>query len=518
MAKRKRSTPSTAAVASAAALSNPTTVVAGNSIVPPTPPALQHASESPHPPLNFQVITGSYDKVLHGFIVTIPSSSPTSSTPSTSLVPKENDAISLPATFTDSFLFTAHTAPIRTLTISPPSANVLQKRILATSSADEHINLYTLSSTLPPINFQKLKKAASTLTASNPKNKNLGVLSHHLNTPTAIIFTPNRSKIITAGLDAQIHILRTRDWAPLSMLKCPKPKPKPINYATDYGDGYGPRIDTFNSEATYGGGAGGVNDIALHPSQKILLSVGKSTRQVRMWNLMTGRKAGVLALSREVVPPIFGSEGTKVVWSKTGEEYAIAFERGVVAFGMDSKPKSRIRTAPISKVHQIRYINLPTTITQNKKDTEEEEVLTISTEDGRVLFYSTTDAESLDSPNLIGFLGGRSIGMPGRVKDFITIAVRNNFYLITGGTDGVVRIWDLGKDSEKDIQEMKKVRIDGGEGKQIGCLVGIYETERRITCLGVMEMGGEGIEEEEDVEMSDSSSSSSGGEDDDDDE
>ncbi|CAZ83961.1 unnamed protein product [Tuber melanosporum] len=518
MAKRKRPTPSTAAVASTAALSNPTTVVAGNSIVPPTPPALQHASEPPHPPLNFQVITGSYDKVLHGFIVTIPSSSPTSSTPSTSLVPKENDAISLPATFTDSFLFTAHTAPIRTLTISPPSANILQKRILATSSADEHINLYTLSSTLPPINFQKLKKAASTLTASNPKNKNLGVLSHHLNTPTAIIFTPNRSKIITAGLDAQIHILRTRDWAPLSMLKCPKPKPKPINYATDYGDGYGPRIDTFNSEATYGGGAGGVNDIALHPSQKILLSVGKSTRQVRMWNLMTGRKAGVLALSREVVPPIFGSEGTKVVWSKTGEEYAIAFERGVVAFGMDSRPKSRIRTAPISKVHQIRYINLPTTITQNKKDTEEEEVLTISTEDGRVLFYSTTDPESLDSPNLIGFLGGRSIGMPGRVKDFITIAVRNNFYLITGGTDGVVRIWDLGKDSEKDIQEMKKVRIDGGEGRQIGCLVGIYETERRITCLGVMEMGGEGVEEEEDIEMSDSSSSSSGGEDDDDDE
>jgi len=303
------------------------------------------------------------------------------------------------------------------------------------------------------------------------------------------------------------------------MLKCPKPKPKPVNYATNHGDGYGPRIDTFNSEATYGGGAGGINDIALHPSQKILLSVGKGTRQVRMWNLMTGRKAGVLALSKEVVPPIFGSEGMKVVWSKTGGEYAIAFDRGVVVFGMDSKPKCRIRTTPISKVHQIRYINLPTTITQNKKDTEEEEeVLTISTEDGRVLFYFTTGVESLDSPNLIGFLGGRSIGMPGRVKDFDTIALKGNFHLITGGTDGVVRIWDLGKDSEKDTHEMKKVRIDGGEGRQIGCLVGIYETERRITCLGVMEMGDEGIEEE-DVEMSDSGSgsgSSSGSEDDDD--
>ncbi|CUS09933.1 unnamed protein product [Tuber aestivum] len=517
MVRRKRSTPSTATGASTSAPSSTTATLAGTSITPPLPRAPQQTPESSHSPLNFQVITGSYDKILHGFIVSIPSSQSSSTSPA-SPTPKENDAISLPATFTDSFLFTAHTAPIRTLTISPPSANALQKRILATSSSDEHINLYTLSSALPPINSQKLKKATSTLIASNPKNKNLGILSHHLNTPTAIVFTPNRSKIITAGLDAQIHILRTRDWAPLSMLKCPKPKSRPINYAADYGDGYGPRIDAFNPEATYGGGAGGVNDIALHPSQKILLSVGKNTLQVRMWNLMTGRKAGVLALSKEVVPPIFGSEGMKVEWSKTGEEYAIAFERGVVVFGMDSKPKSRIRTAPISKVHQIRYIDLPTAITRNKRDTEEEEVLAISTEDGRVLFYSTTDPESLDSPNLIGFLGGRSIGMPGRVKDFNVITVKGNFHLVTGGTDGVVRIWDLGGGSEKDIHEMKKVRVDGGEGRQIGCLVGIYETERRITCLGVMEMGGEGIEEEEDVEMSDGSSSSSGSEGDDADE
>jgi len=46
-----------------------------------------------------------------------------------------------------------------------------------------------------------------------------------------------------------------------------------------------------------------------------------------------------------------------------------------------------------------------TPVTQNKKDTEEE-VPTISTKDGRVLFYSTTGLESLDFPNLIGFLGG----------------------------------------------------------------------------------------------------------------
>jgi len=75
--------------------------------------------------------------------------------------------------------------------------------------------------------------------------------------------------------------------------------------------------------------------------------------------------------------------------------------------------------------------------------------------------------------------------MPGRVKDFDTIALKGNFHLITGGTDGVVRIWDPSKDSEKDTHEVKKVRIHGGEGRQIGCLVGTYETESRITCKDI---------------------------------
>jgi protein MAK11 len=134
------------------------------------------------------------------------------------------------------------------------------------------------------------------------------------------------------------------------------------------------------------------------------------------------------------------------------------------------------------------------------------------------LFYSTAEPSSANSPTLIGFLGGKHIGMPGRIKDFDTLTIYGKIYLITAGTDGVVRIWDLGVDSEKGGGEMKKIRIDSGEGRQIGQLVGIYETERRITCLGVMKMGGQGVEIEGDVEVeSDSSSISSGDEDDDED-
>lgn len=292
----------------------------------------------------------------------------------------------------------------------------------------------------------------------------------------------------------------------MSTLKCPKPKARPINFAKDYTDGYGPRIESFSSDGGYGGGAGGVNDIALHPSQKILLSVSKGERGVRMWNLMTGRKAGVLMFGRGDIPVQFGREGIKVEWSADGNEYAVAFERGVVVFGTNSKPKLRIAPTPASKIHQIRYMTLPATITHptNRAADGSKEVLAISTEDGRVLFYLTTSPKSeeeeetetptvIDTPHLIGILGGKPLGMPTRVKDFSTIFVGGKQFVVTAGSDGVVRVWDLdgSKDAKaKQGREMKKVRIEEekAEERQVGALVGIYETERRITCLGVMEM------------------------------
>lgn len=324
----------------------------------------------------------------------------------------------------------------------------------------------------------------------------------------------------------------------MSTLKCPKPKARPINFAKDYTDGYGPRIETFSSDGGYGGGAGGVNDIALHPSQKILLSVCKGERGVRMWNLMTGRKAGVLMFGRDDIPLPFGREGIKVEWNADGNEYAVAFERGVVVFGTNSKPKLRIAPTPISKIHQIRYMTLPASITHPADRTADgpKEVLAISTEDGRVLFYLTTSPTSpeekeeeetktppaIDTPHLIGILGGKSLGMPTRVKDFSTIFAGGKQFVVTAGSDGVVRVWDLdgSKDAKaKQGREMKKVRIEReekAEERQVGALVGIYETERRITCLGVMEM--EVGEEKEETEVAAEEEDSDDSSDDQDDE
>ncbi|KAL7267523.1 Protein mak11 [Rhizina undulata] len=518
--KRKRAT--AASSSTGAPDSKPPSVPAEKKFKPLLPPT---NPEEPSTTINIQIVTGSYEKTLHGFIATLPISSETPGAEK-----DDKDSVSLPAKFTDTFLFTAHTSPIGCLTISPPGENANNKRILATASADERINLYTLSSQLPSMAATKLTVATGGIGASSSaKNKHLGTLHHHLNTPTALVFTHSRAKMISAGADGQIHILRARDWSLLSTLKAPKPKAKPVNFARDYGEGYGPRIDTFGTEG-YGGGKGGINDIALHPSQKILLSVGRGERGVRMWNLMTGRKAGVLMFSREDVPSKFGNEGIKVEWSVGGEEYAVAFERGVVVFGMDSKPKCRITTTPVSKIHQMKYVTLPTTLLPESasiKDKTEIEVLAISTEDGRVLFYSTAPASSanedsesenppnIDTPTLLGVIGGRTIGMVIRIKDFTVLPISscNKVIVITGSTDGIVRVWDLG--DKAGLANVEAQPTNGGkeekevdEVKQLGRLLGIYETGRRIQCLGGMVMGGREEEEEEEVEDKSSEESS----------
>ena len=516
---------------------------------PLLPPVILGSDDSKA--IKLQIITGSYEKVLHGFIASIPITSLAVPTPTTALTaPDSSEAtlqqdLLLNTGFTDSFLFTAHTSQVRCLALSPASTSAKNssssKRILATGAPDERINLYTLASSvseLPPPTAD-----ADPKTKSSSSNKHLGTLHEHTDTPTSLIFTPNRHKLITAGEDSQILIFRTRDWSLLSTLKVPKPKAMGASIGL-LGNGERP---------------GGVNDIALHPSQKILLSVSRGERSVRMWNLMTGRKAAVLQFKKEVMGPLVGSrtgglsgEGQKVRWAPDGEEFAVAFERGIIIFGLDSKPKLRIKPDPQSKIHQMQYVSLASNFY----------ALAISTDDGRVLFYSTTppakeiptDGENadntesnIDNPTVIGQLGGREMGMIGRVKDFATLeadvvmeenaAPKKALFIITSGSDGTIRIWNIHLDQIPFLQKLQEEADDNDdiprkkaktteedsavttedatastETKvtipQIGNLVGIYETGRRITCLSgmVMEEGWKGDEEvEEEVSSADSS-------------
>ncbi len=310
---------------------------------------------------------------------------------------------------------------------------------------------------------------------------------------------------MSSSEDSTIAVTRTRDWSLLSSIKVPIPKPVGR-----------PSGDT----APLGGAPSGVNDFAVHPSMKLMISVGKGEKSMRLWNLITGKKAGVLNFERGILGEVgegkySRGEGRKVAWGATdvGEEFCVGFERGILVFGMDSKPKCKVVPESKTKIHELCYVQVG--------DDEDVQVLAVSTEDGRILFYSTRPADlvapkgkeaTLASAKLIAQLGGKDVGLLGRIKDF---SILNNgegaikdFIVLTAGSDGTLRIWKL---AAKDLSS------HAGKAKQVGELLGTYETPNRITCVKafIMLPKMEGAEDEtiedfegfEDVEEDSSSDS-----------
>ncbi|KAH7391901.1 WD40-repeat-containing domain protein [Pyrenochaeta sp. MPI-SDFR-AT-0127] len=420
-----------------------------------------HAGETVSP-TTIQVITGSYERVLHGFAAAIPQRLVTGQVDISA-----TDTDKPKVDFTDTFLFNAHASAIRCLAISPLSDET-SKVTLATGSTDERINLYSIS-TAPPAD-SKLKPKLPSLhggsITENPKNKELGSLLHHSSNITALYF-PTRT---------------------LSTIKAPIPKPQ----GRPSGDTAGP-----------GEVPSGINDFAVHPSMKLMVSVGKGEKCMRLWNLVTGKKAGVLNFGRDILTAVgegrFGSgEGRRVIWDKDGEEFAVAFERGVVVFSIDSKPKAKITPLPRTKIHQMHYLPAES----------HPAMLLVSTEDGRILLYdtnSTSTNETLEagkskdeipSSRLVAQIGGPAAGMSGRVKDFEILALSQfSFLVITGSSDGTVRFWSLNVDELKDSADASKAK--GFTALQVGNLLASYSTGTRITCLKAFAMTGKPDEEEE---------------------
>jgi protein MAK11 len=433
-----------------------------------------------------QIVAGSYDRVLHGITATI--------------------AVDNSVEFADTFLFNAHASAIRCLALSPPSAPVegqSQKIILASGSTDERINLYHLSAHPPrKLKTSILPSLTSKIVAEDPQNRELGILLHHSSSVTALNF-PTRSKLLSSAEDSTIAVTRSRDWSLLSTIKAPIPKAQGR-----------PSGDT----APPGGTPSGINDFAVHPSLKLMISVGKGEKCMRLWNLVTGKKAGVLNFGSEVLSEIgegrFGSgEGRKVAWGSTevGEEFCVGFEWGILVFGMDSKPRCKIVPNPRTKVHQLCYISI--------SEEDETSVLAVSTEDGRVLFYSTSPENLIPTPavegkesplpsaKLTAYIGGKEAGISSRIKDFAVLKIEAGRLVIVGGSsDGSIRLWklatgDLGARGQKGT-------------KQVGHFLGVYETGNRITCLKAFVMlqrteGDEDELEEEVAEVGESSSSDS---------
>jgi protein MAK11 len=274
-----------------------------------------------------QIVTGSYERVLHGFTAALPIRPP-------DLTSGESEKVDSSTTvhFADTFLFQAHTSAIRSLALSPLSntdPSQPQNLVLASGGSDERINLYSLSSSPPLVSdrFPSVSTLAGNKILENPKNRELGSLLHHSSSITALNF-PSKSKLLAAGEDNVISVTRIRDWNVVSTIKAPQPK----SQGRPSGDTAPPGIVPC-----------GVNAFAVHPSMKLMLSVGRGEKCMRLWNLITGKKAGVLNFSRDILQCINENkrgtgEGRGIVWDSQGEEFAVAFEWGVVVFGVVRLP------------------------------------------------------------------------------------------------------------------------------------------------------------------------------------
>ena len=91
---------------------------------------------------------------------------------------------------------------------------------------------------------------------------------------------PTRSHLVSCSEDGTICIFRARDWVLLRQLR---------------------------------GHKGRVNNVAVHPTGKLALSVGKD-RTLRMWDLMRGKASASVKL---------GKEGEIVRWSTKGDKFIV---------------------------------------------------------------------------------------------------------------------------------------------------------------------------------------------------
>lgn len=403
-----------------------------------------------------QIVTGSYERVLHGITATISF---------------ENEKFS--TNYVDSFLFNAHASAIRCLALSPMPEDSSQGVYLATGGSDERINVYSLSAAPMPEVDSKGRKVptmpslGANVVSENPMNRELGTLVQHSSNITSLHF-PSRSKLLSGSEDNTISITRVRDMEVISTVKAPKPKVS--------GQASG-------DSASAGTVPAGVNDFAVHPSMKLMVSVSRGERCMRLWNLVTGKKAGVLNFDKEILQAVkegkySHGEGRRINWNQDGTEFAIAFERGVVVFGQDSKAKCVLLPSQLTKVHQVSYFTVG----------NDREFLAVSTENGRILFFQTrlTDPsqDSLPVVHPFAHTGGPKHGIQGRIKDFSILDLKDYGFdgrlIVVGCSDGNVKMISI---THKEV--LKPTSIDGFVGTASATS---YSTASRITCLAAFVM------------------------------
>lgn len=296
------------------------------------------------------------------------------------------------------FHFEAHALSIKTIAAA--------KRYLVTGSNDEHIKIYDLQ-----------------------KRKELGTLLGHQGSITCLTFSnegliedeedkksQHSGKWLLSGSDdGKIIIWRTKDWEIFGTLK---------------------------------GHEGRVNDLAIHPSGRIAVSVGDD-RTIRLWNLMTAKKAANLRIKAG------WQKGEFVRWSITGDYFIVGLMNKILIY----------KTSEAKIVKELSFKTTLMHIETYKLNGVE--YLIVGLGNGKIEFYNFTEVlEEEIKPEF------ELQGHTNRIKDFVLYKNNEKDYLISISSDGNIVIWDLNLKDQ----------------------IAVYNTGERLICV---EISNEDIEKSE---------------------
>eukprot|EP01134_Creolimax_fragrantissima_P005620 CFRG5620T1 len=303
----------------------------------------------------------------------------------------DTDSTELSLALEPVFAYTPHNGCIKTVALSHPPM------YLSSAGTDEQIKLYDLK-----------------------RKRELGeLLMQHEGTITKLQFF-KKTHMISTGQDGQICIWRVKDWECYKVLR---------------------------------GHKGEVNDLAMHNTGRLMLSVGKD-KHMRLWNLVKGRCAYITKLPEEA---------THVVWSPTGNHYSVCGDTTLYIYkAADASQLAIVKLG--TRVHSIEFLS--------------DEHIAVGLETGEVRILDVSNGETIANTqaHVRRIKSLRAVPSPFKPKSSL---------LVTACSEGDIKVWSVSPSQKND---------------QITCVASI-STNCRLTCLDVTSLVNEiEYEADEDAE------------------
>ncbi|KAI0057215.1 WD40 repeat-like protein [Artomyces pyxidatus] len=295
------------------------------------------------------------------------------------------------------FIFPAHVSSLKAVAASPEGG-----KWLATGSSDEIIKVWDLR-----------------------RRREIGGLMQHEGSITHLVF-PSRSHLLSASEDGTLCLFRARDWAVLRSLR---------------------------------GHKGRINSVAVHPSGKVALSVGKD-RTLRMWDLMRGRGSASTKL---------GVEAELVRWSSTGSLLVVQYQKTLDIYSTDL---DRLHTLThTARIHDVKFV---------QRVGGDGEVLLVAGEDKNVTAYAIDSDPTVAPVPIAKFVGhGNRAKAIDTLRIALPLSTRPSTTILSSvSSDGTIYVYDLfalppassPSEGQKSLPDIQPVAAYDSKGTRLTCV------------------------------------------------